>query len=116
MSSQPVSLLNAHSNTNGQRCCRSETFNLKDIEMIVEKKDQPWSKRACVGKLLGLTDIIKSTASLGQDDQQTRASSEAKQPGIWIGLNLKIDKIKQIGLYFFCEAKDLFYNQDNLKQ
>ena len=78
MSSQPVSLLNAHSNTNGQRCCRSETFNLKDIEMIVEKKDQPWSKRACVGKLLGLTDIIKSTASLGQDDQQTRASSEAK--------------------------------------
>lgn len=78
MSSQPVSLLNASSNTVGQRCCRSETFNLKDIEMIVEKKDQPWSKRACVGKLLGLTDIIKSTASLGQDDQQTRASSEAK--------------------------------------
>ena len=76
--------------------------------MIVDKKDQPWSKRTCVGKLLGLTDISESSARLGQDNHQTRASSEA-EPTRHVGWSGPKDRQNKTDrLIFFCVAKDLF--------
>ena len=33
---------------------KSEEFSLKDIEVLVDSKEQNWFKRVLVGKLLGL--------------------------------------------------------------
>ena len=50
------SLLNASS--------RPEEFSLKDIEVLVDNKEQNWFKRAHVGKFLGIEDIRTSLNDL----------------------------------------------------
>ena len=42
---------------------KSEKFSIKDIEMLVDNKEQNWFKRAHVGNFLGLIHIHRSTAS-----------------------------------------------------
>ena len=44
--------------SNGKR--ESKEFNLKDIEVLVDSKEQNWFKRANVGKFLGLKHIDTS--------------------------------------------------------
>ena len=49
-------------------------FNFKDIEMLVNEKQQPWFKKAHVGKFLGISNTHTSTTKLGQYDMQTHTS------------------------------------------
>lgn len=51
---------------------KSEQFNLKDIEMLVDRKAQHWFKQTSIKKLLGLVYIHRSTAKLGDEDQNFR--------------------------------------------
>ena len=44
---------------------KSEEFNLKDIEVLVESEEQNWFKRAHVGKFLGLKHIDTSVGGPG---------------------------------------------------
>ena len=52
---------------------RPEEFSIKDIEMLVDNKEQNCFKRAHVGKLLGLVHIHRPTARLVDEDQKTWA-------------------------------------------
>ena len=64
------SVLNV-SNSSGSK---PEEFSIDDIEVLVDKKEQNWFKRAHVRKFLGLVHIHSSTAKLADNDQKTRAS------------------------------------------
>ena len=57
---------------------KPEGFNLSDIEVLVNSKEQNWFKRAHVGKFLGLVHIHRSTARLADEDQKTRAFLQAE--------------------------------------
>ena len=74
--SSQLSLLNAPSSR------KSEEFNLKDIEGLVDSKDQHWFKCAT---LENFGDKLK----LGQDGKQTRALLQAglipHNMGCWSG-------------------------------
>ena len=48
-------------------------FSISDIEVLADKKEQNWFKRAHVGKFLGLVYIHRSTAKVADKDQKTRA-------------------------------------------
>ena len=67
------SLLNV-SNTSNE----SEEFSLKDIEVIVDSKEQNWFKRTHPGKFLGIVNIRRSTARLANEDQKTWAFLQAE--------------------------------------
>ena len=67
------SLLNVSNVSN-----ESEEFSLKDIEAIVDSKEQNWFKRAHVGKFLGIVNIRRSTAKLADEDQKTWAFLQAE--------------------------------------
>ena len=58
---------------------KAEEFSLKDTELLVDSKKQPWFKRAHVGKCLGLVYIYRSTAKREDEDQKTRVFLQAKQ-------------------------------------
>ena len=53
---------------------KSEELSLNDIEVLVDKKEQNWFKRAHVGNFLGLVHIYRSKAMLAGKDQKTRLS------------------------------------------
>ena len=53
---------------------KPEEFSLKDIEVLVDSKEQNWFKRTHVGKLV---HIPRSTARLTDDDQKTRTFLQA---------------------------------------
>ena len=57
---------------------KSEEFSLKDIEVIVDSKEQNWFKRAHVGQYLGIARIITSTAKLSEEDIRPRAFLQAE--------------------------------------
>ena len=57
---------------------KPEEFNLQDIEVLVDREEQKWFKRAHVGKFLGLVHIHRSTAKLVDEDQRTRAFLQAE--------------------------------------
>ena len=57
---------------------KPEEFNIKDIEVLVDNKEQNWFKRAHVGKLLGIVNIRRSTAKLANEDQKTRVFLQAE--------------------------------------
>ena len=65
------------SSLNASGCCKFEEFNLKDIEVHVEKEDQQWFKQAHITKYLGMCDIDITTARLGQGGKQIRVSLES---------------------------------------
>ena len=52
---------------------KPQGFSIKDVEILVDNKEQNWFKRAHVGKFLGLVYIHRSTARLADEDQKTRA-------------------------------------------
>ena len=47
---------------------KSEEFNIKDIEVLVGKEEQPWFKPAHIEKYLGIACIITSTTKLGKEE------------------------------------------------
>ena len=57
---------------------KPEEFNLDDIEVIVDKKEQNWFKRAHIGRYLGIACIITSTAKLSEEDIRSRAFLQAE--------------------------------------
>ena len=52
---------------------KPEEFSINNIDVLVDKKEQNWFKRAHMGKFLGLVHIHRSTARLADEDQKTRA-------------------------------------------
>ena len=57
---------------------KPEEFNIKDIEVLVDNKEQNWFKRAHVGKFLGIVNIRRSTAKPANEDQKTRTFLQAE--------------------------------------
>ena len=57
---------------------RSEEFNLNDIEVLVDSKEQDWFKRAHTGQYLGIARIITSTSKLSEEDKRSRAVLQAE--------------------------------------
>ena len=51
---------------------RPEEFSINDIEVLVDKKEQNWFKKAHMGKCLGLFHIHRSMEKLADEDQKTR--------------------------------------------
>lgn len=72
MSSQ-LSLLNVSNSS------RFKEFNLKDIEMLVENKEQPLFKRIYAGRYVGIACIITSTIELAEDDMKSRPLLQAER-------------------------------------
>ena len=66
------SLLNV---SNGSK---SKEFNLKDINVFVDKKEQNWFKRAHIAQYLGIARIITSTTKLAEEDIRSRAFLQAE--------------------------------------
>ena len=66
---------------------KSEEFNLKDIEVLVESEEQNWFKRAHVGKFLGLKHIDTSVGGLDKCEMLTRNNIKASLHGTggWSG-------------------------------
>ena len=58
---------------------KPEEFSLKDIEVLVDNKEQTWFKRAHTGQFLGIARIITSTAKLSKEDIRSRAFLQAKR-------------------------------------
>ena len=50
---------------------KSEEFKVKDIEVLVDSKDQPWFKQAHIGKFLGLVCMRKLTEKPAHKDQKS---------------------------------------------
>lgn len=80
---------------------KPEEFKLKDIEVLVDAKEQPWFKRANVGNVLGTRRISTSDAKLDQDDKHHVLQYKLNQSIIlWcLGLDLKINKTAWITSY-----------------
>ena len=57
---------------------RSEEFNLNDIEVLVDSKEQDRFKRAHTGQYLGIARIITSTSKLSEEDKRSRAVLQAE--------------------------------------
>ena len=64
-----------------------EEFSIKDIEMLVDSKDQNWFKRAHVGKFLGPEDIRTSLNGLEKCEMLTRQELVPNRRGtpVWSG-------------------------------
>ena len=57
---------------------KSEEFNLNNIEVLVDKKEQNWFQRAHIGKYLGIARIITSTAKLSEENIRSWAFLQAE--------------------------------------
>ena len=66
------SLLNV---SNGSK---SKEYNLKDIKVFVDNKEQNWFKRAHIAQYLGIACIITSTTKLAEEDIRSRAFLQAE--------------------------------------
>ena len=71
------------------------------IEILYDDQNQPWFKRAHVGKFLDLSDIHKSLDKL-KTNVKCAPEMTLNQPGVilQVGLDPKINKKK---LTFFCQ-------------
>ena len=58
---------------------RSGEFSLKDIEMLVDNKEQNWFKRAHIGRYLGMARIITSTTKLSEEDKRSRTFLQTEE-------------------------------------
>ena len=67
------SLLNVSNASN-----KSEEFSVNDIEMLADKKEQNWFKRAHIGQYLGIARIITSNRKLSEEDKRSRAFLQAE--------------------------------------
>ena len=70
------------------------------IEILYDDQNQPWFKRAHVGKFLDLSDIHKSLDKLNECEMCTRNDFEPTRSILQVGLDPKINKKK---LTFFCQ-------------
>ena len=66
------SLLNV---SNGSK---SEEFNLKDIGVRIDNKEQNWFKRAHIGRYLGIARIITTATKLAEENITYRAFLQAE--------------------------------------
>ena len=57
---------------------RPEKFSVKDIEVLVDKKEQIWFKRAHIARFLGIACIITSTGKLSGEDIRSWTFLQAK--------------------------------------
>ena len=55
---------------------KSEKFKLKDIEVLVDGKEQPWFKRAHIGIIFGIEDMRTSLNGLEKCEMLTRQEFE----------------------------------------
>ena len=69
-------MLNVSDDTGSKRS-KPEYFSINDIEVLVDKKEQNWFKRAYEEKFLGLVHIHRSTVKLADKDQKTQAFLKA---------------------------------------
>ena len=53
---------------NVSNASKPEEFSIKDIEVVVDNKEQNWFKRAHTGRYLGIACIITSTSQLSEED------------------------------------------------
>ena len=67
------SLLNVSNASN-----KSEEFSVNDIEMLADKKEQNWFKRAHIGQYLGIARIITSNRKSSEEDKRSRAFLQAE--------------------------------------
>ena len=68
---------------------KPEEFSLKNIGVLVDKKEQNWIKRAHIGQYLGMARIIMSTAKLSEEDIRSQASSKLKGGDRYYGSPLR---------------------------
>ena len=61
---------------------KSEEFNFKDIEVLVDSEEQNWFKRAQVGNFLGLKHIDTSVGGLDKCEMPTRNDIKATLHGM----------------------------------
>ena len=76
-SSGPEIIIKMTSLLNFSDSSKSEELNLKDIQVLVDNKEQNSFRTAYVGKFLGLVHIHKSTARLADEHQKTRTFLQA---------------------------------------
>ena len=60
---------------------KSVEFNLNDIEVLVDRKEQNWFKRAHIGRYLGITHLISSIGKLPEEDVRSRSSLRVEERG-----------------------------------
>ena len=59
-------------------CSKPEEFSLNNIEVLVDKNEQNWFKRAHIGQYLAIARIITSTAKLSEEDIRSHAFLQAE--------------------------------------
>ena len=57
---------------------KAEEFSLKDIEVLLDNKEQNWFKRTHIGRYLGIARIITSATKLSEEHIKFRAFLQAK--------------------------------------
>ena len=75
---------------------KSEEFSLKDIEVLVDNKEQNWFKRAHIGRYLGMARIITSAAKLSEEDIRSQAFLQTK------GVLTPLGKMLRTMIFSFC--------------
>ena len=58
---------------------RPGEFSLKDIEVLVDNKEQNWFKRTHIGRYLGIARIITSTTKLSEEDKRSRTFLQTEE-------------------------------------
>ena len=74
---------------------KPEEFNLNDIEVLVDSKEENQFKRAHVGKFLGLAKILMSVEGLNTQEMPRRDDIKAMVI-LTLGLGLKTIKTRRI--------------------
>lgn len=92
MSSQ-ISLSNAFRST------KSKEFNLRGIEVNVGKEDQPWSKRAHIGNLFELPQIVNSINNIDWCEMRSGKELGVNLVVLTVGLDLRTNKIRWISSF-----------------
>ena len=65
------------SSLDASSCFKFEESNLKDVEVFVDKEDQPWFNQAYIKSFLGMCNTDISTAKLSKDGKHMCASLES---------------------------------------
>ena len=64
---------------NVSNASKPEEFNIKDIEVLVDNKEQNWFKMAHIGRYRGIAHIITLTAKLSEEDKRSCAFLQAEE-------------------------------------
>ena len=72
-------LIKMSSLLNVSNASKPEEFNIKDIEVLVDNKEQNWFKMAHIGRYRGIAHIITLTAKLSEEDKRSCAFLQAEE-------------------------------------